>query len=122
MICTAIVHFRNHPEADSLRDYTDDPPDGAWSGRLDYLAWGKSSNLFCYFTDEKTGGRYRLAVFSSQGYKPYEHGPAFNEEEPGQCYEISTSTSHTGLTKFMAATRSAQNLAAEKPLQSPSSD
>lgn len=99
-----IKGIQGHPQQERFCEYVTGAPEGAWTGRLDYLAWGVSSNLFCYFTNEGTGHKYRLSVFHRQGYKPYQEGPAFDEEEPGGRFEIRTAPSRaSGLPKFLSA-------------------
>lgn len=80
-------------------------PEGLWIGRLDDLAWGKSSNLFCFFTDEATGQKHRLSVFHRQDYRPYQTGPEFDKEERGRRFEIRTDPGREGLPKFFSARR-----------------
>ncbi len=93
-----------HPDKESLREYAGETPEGLWTGRLDYLAWGRSSNLLCYFTDEATGLKHRLSVFSRQLYKPYQGEVEFDEEAPGGRFEIATEKSaRSDLPKFLAA-------------------
>jgi hypothetical protein len=93
-----------HPDKDALREYEGQAPDGLWTGRLDYLAWGRASNLLCYFTDEATGLKHRLSVFSRQSYKPYQGGPTFDEEAPGGRFEITTENGQkSDLPKFLSA-------------------
>jgi len=101
----AIPGLRAHSQAEELRSYDAEAPDGTWIGRLDHLAWGLSSNLLCYFTDEGSGLKHRLSVFSRQGYRPYEAGPAFDEEALGGRYEIRTARSGAGWPKFLAASK-----------------
>lgn len=74
-----IKGLNNHPDFMQLREYAMDTPDGAWTGRQDDRAWGKSSNLFCYFTDTTTGQKFCLSVSSRTAYKPTGDGPAFEE-------------------------------------------
>ena len=100
-----IYNLSGHPEQEALQGYAFDAPEGVWRGRLDHHAWGKSANLLCYFTDVDSGNRYRLSVFSRGGYKPYGEGPAFDEEETGSIYEITTAMSRNGFPKFMSAVR-----------------
>ena len=95
--------IQNHPDQNTLAAYSAEVPAGVWQGRLDYQAWGKSTNLFCYFTDTTSGERYRLSVFSRGSYKPYNGGPAFDQEEIGGVFEVTTALSKNGLAKFMAA-------------------
>lgn len=91
-----------HPERQRLAAYA---PPGVWRGRLDGLAWGKSTNLFCYFTEIETGKQYRLSVFHAHGYAPYDGGPAFDQEALGGEFEITTTASRNGLPKLMLACR-----------------
>src|SRR5438105_2056924 len=62
---SGIFGWKDHLDFDAMNEYRDIAPSGTSIARLDYLAWGKSHNLFCYFTDEATGARYRLSVFST---------------------------------------------------------
>ncbi len=100
-----IKGIQYHPEeAGALLDYGPDAPDGTWTGRLDYSAWGLSTNLFCYFTDEASGSKHRLSVFHRQGYRPYREGPDFSAEPTGGRFEIMTLRSQkSGLPKFLSA-------------------
>jgi len=82
-------------------------PNGEWVGRLDDRAWGDRCNLFCYFSDVATGQTIRLSVFSSNSYRPYQRGPAFDEEAIGGVFRIRTSPSKNGLPKFLSAERAA---------------
>lgn len=86
-----------------LRDYTMDAPEGQWTGRLDDLAWGKSSNLFCFFTDMTSGKKYRLSVFNEKAYKPSKGEVAFDQEPPGGVFEITTGKSKKGFPTFITA-------------------
>lgn len=87
----------------ALRDYAMDAPEGQWTGRLDDLAWGKSSNLFCLFTDIATGNKYRLSVFNEKSYKPSKEGPSFDQEPRGGLFEITTGKSKKGFPTFLIA-------------------
>ena len=100
-----IKGIQYHPEeAGALLDYSKEAPDGTWTGRLDYHAWGLSTNLFCYFTDEATGQKYRLSVFHRQCYQPYKDGPNFAHEPIGGRFEITTGKSKkSGLPTFLTA-------------------
>lgn len=100
-----IKGLNNHPDLMKLREYGMDAPEGAWTGRLDDMAWGKSQNLFCYFMDTKSGQKYRLSVFSQKAYKPSKGGPAFDEEPVGGYYEITTGKSKNGLSTFLSASK-----------------
>ena len=98
-----IYCVKDHPEFESLKEYASEVAEGTYQVRLDYHAWGKSTNLFCYFTDTDSGDRFRLSVFSRSSYKPYNDGPTFDEKEIGGLFEINTAISKNGLPKFMAA-------------------
>ena len=98
-----ITGIQNHPHSEKLSEYSMEVPENAWIGRLDDLAWGKSSNLFCFLTEISTGNKYRLSVFSQQNYKPSKEGPAFDEEPCGGIFEIKTEKSKKGFPKFMSA-------------------
>ncbi len=58
---------QDHPEYETLKTYDGDVAEGLYRVRLDYHAWGKSTNLFCYFTDLTTDSRFRLSVFHRGG-------------------------------------------------------
>lgn len=94
---------KDHPEETSLKEYSPDVPEGTYTVQLDYHAWGKSTNLFCYFTDTGTGAKYRLSVFSRSNYQPYNGDIAFDQEEVGGVFEITTALSKNGLPKFLSA-------------------
>ncbi|MBL8714229.1 MAG: hypothetical protein JNM12_15165 [Alphaproteobacteria bacterium] len=98
-----IKGFNSHPDIFKLREYVMGAPDHVWTGRLDYQAWGATSNLFCYFTDTQTGKKWRLSVFSTRQYKPSKGGPAFDEEPLGGLYEITPGKSRNGLPTFLSA-------------------
>jgi hypothetical protein len=99
-----IKGLADHPETDgALQAYSNDPPPGTWIGRLDAHAWGRSTNLFCYFTDEATGQKYRLSVFSRSQYRAYQGGPAFDQEPLGGRFEITTGKSKNDMATFLAA-------------------
>ena len=98
-----IYGFKDHPEFEVLKDYASDIDEGTYNVRLDYHAWGKSTNLFCYFTDTNSGQKLRLSVFSRSDYKPYNSDVAFDQEEVGGVFEITTSISKNGFPKFMTA-------------------
>lgn len=98
-----ISGFKAHPAGQTLLEYSMEVPLASWTGRLDYVAWGKAHNLLCYFNEEATGNRYRLSTFWNNGFKPYRDGPAFNEEATGTRYAIQTSRSKNGMVKFDAA-------------------
>lgn len=78
-----------------------DAPDGEWVGRLDDRAWGRSTNLFCYFTDLATGKGYRLSVFHANSYRPYQSGPALDRVALGDVFNIKSGYSRNGLPKLL---------------------
>lgn len=87
-----------------MRHYGKDVPDGTWTGGLDYHAWGLSTNLFCYFTDEATGQGYRLSVLHRQHYQPCKEGPDFSHEPVGGRFQMTTGKSKkNGLPTFITA-------------------
>ncbi len=89
-----IKNIFDHPQFEVLKQYDYEAPIGSWTGRLDHLAWGKSANLFCYFTDVATSGRHVLSVFANAaGYTPRQQGPDFKQEPTGGTYTITTSQS-----------------------------
>lgn len=92
----------NHP-SEKLGTYRTDAPDGEWTGRLDERAWGKSANLFCYFTDTVSGNGYRLSVFFDKHYCPYNGGPAMDREPLGRTFKITTRQGKNGLSRFVTA-------------------
>lgn len=98
-----IQGLKNHDDFLKLREYVMDAPEGTWTGRLDYHAWGDHQNLFCYFTDTATGRKYRLSVFQRSKYSPKQEGPPFDEEPIGGVFGIKCEKSKNGLPTFMKA-------------------
>ena len=98
-----IQGLKNHGDFLKLREYVMDAQEGAWTGRLDYHAWGDAQNLFCYFTDTGSGQKYRLSVFNRNKYAPRKEGPPFDQEPVGGVFEITTEKSKNGLPTFMTA-------------------
>jgi hypothetical protein len=92
----------DHP-SDQLGTYRVDAPNGDWTGRLDDRAWGKSANLFCYFTDTVTAERYRLSLFFDKEYRPAKGGSAMDLEPLGTVFRITTRRGKKGLSQFVAA-------------------
>ena len=84
-------------------------PEGEWTGRLDYLRWGKKANhvpnLLCYFTDVQTGQRYFFSAFKSAGYGPADKSLCFREEAVGTCYRLRTGRNRKGNPVWYAAER-----------------
>jgi len=97
-----IYGLLDHP-SDQLGTYRTDAPDGGWTGRLDDRAWGKSANLFCYFTDTVSGEGYRLSVFFDKEYRPANGGPAMDLERLGRVFRITTRQGKKGLSRFVTA-------------------
>jgi hypothetical protein len=97
-----ICGLPDHP-SNQLDSYQTNAPDGHWIGRLDDRAWGKSANLFCYFTDTATAERYRLSVFFDKGYRPADGGPAMDQELLGRMFRITTRQGKKGLSRFVTA-------------------
>ena len=78
----------NHPEHDKFNEYSPLVPSGTKSVQLDFHAWGKSTNLFCFFTDTASGEKYRLSVFARQSYQPYKGSVSFDQEPIGGLFNI----------------------------------
>lgn len=98
-----IKGFNAHPNPEKLKEYVMDAPEGTWTGKLDDHAWGKSQNLFVFFTEAATGKKYRLSVFHNKQYHPSKDGPAFDEEPVGGTFEITTGKSKSGFPSFLSA-------------------
>jgi hypothetical protein len=80
-----------HRKITNWNDWTFDCPEGTWTGGLDQKAWGKSSNLILYFSDQATGRQYWFSVFHRNGYRPRDNGHDFkNDAEPGDVFELTT--------------------------------
>lgn len=92
-----------HINKEVLNNYMYDAPEGDWVGRLEFRAWGKSKNLFLFFTDVRTQKKFRLSVFHTQNYRPYNSDTKFRYEPLGRLYKITTKKSAKGLPKFMSA-------------------
>jgi hypothetical protein len=103
MLRQKIVGVQSHPDQDKLDDYSSDAPTGIWQGRLDHHAWGKSTNLFCYFTNIEDQKKYRLSVFSRSKYAPYNGDVFFDQEPTGQTFELETSSTKSGNVKLTTA-------------------
>ncbi|WP_285139549.1 hypothetical protein [Sphingomonas zeae] len=97
-----IYGLPDHP-SNQLGAYRTDAPDGQWTGRLDDRAWGKSANLFCYFTDIVSAEGYRLSVFFDKEYRPADGGPAMDLEPLGRMFRITTRQGKKGLSRFLIA-------------------
>ncbi len=110
-----ISGLHDHPDYELLKTYNSEPPAERWLARLDTRAWGNSRNLLCYFTDVATGDRHRLSVWSNNNYRPYQDGPAFDEQRPGTLFWITTAFSRTGNPKFLSASVASEGDAAKPP-------
>ncbi|MCH2216874.1 MAG: hypothetical protein MK076_02155 [Flavobacteriales bacterium] len=95
-----IPGLQNHPDRESLKTYSFEVPEGEWTGKLDALAWGKSSNLLCYFTDLQDNQKYCLSTYSNNEYKPKLSDIKFDYEELGTVYKITTGLTNTGRSRF----------------------
>jgi hypothetical protein len=85
--------------------YAVDCPAATWRGRLDFRVWGKSTNLFLYFTDLDTEQKWRLSVWQRDLYRPRKDGPDFNKDvAEGDAFEIVTSHGKTGSPYLVSAT------------------
>jgi len=105
----------DHPEGRLLSAYKSVAPIGLWVGRLDHLAWGQSSNLFCYFTNVANDQPVRLAVFSNNLYRPYNSKAKWGFDTPsllGQHFKISTGVSRSNWPTFLTAKKCAAPKAA----------
>ncbi|GEM_PF-1984435 len=98
-----IQGIQSHDQQKILSEYQSDAPMGTWQGRLDFHAWGKSTNLFCYFTDIASGDKFRLSVFSRSNYAPYNGDVFFDQEPTGGIFELETSMTKNGNIKLTYA-------------------
>lgn len=66
-----LTNYEERMEA-NLEQYSRPEKAGAFHLRLDYRTWGKRMCLFCYFTDEDTGEKIRLACWrnAKEHYAP----------------------------------------------------
>jgi hypothetical protein len=86
-----------HQHISNWNDYEFDCPEGKWMGRLEQLAWGKSTNLILYFADTATDRRYRLSVFAGSQYKPRDGSHDFRHDaQPGDLFELTTKKTKNG--------------------------
>lgn len=110
-----VIHMRDekiygldqHPDRERLETFTDEVPLGSHLVILEGKAWGKSSNLLCYFINVGNGKKYRLSVYSNNNYKPYNGSVAFDEASIGQSYAIRILKSKDDLPKFDFAEKAA---------------
>jgi hypothetical protein len=84
--------------------WTVDCPEGTWVGRLDEKVWGKSSNIILHFTEQATGRKAQLSVFSRNRYCPGDNGHDFlNDAEPGDTFELTTKKTRFGNPYLISA-------------------
>lgn len=84
--------------------YDLDCPEGIWTARLDHKGWGKSQNLILYVTDQTTGGKFWLSVFSRHDYKPRDNSHDFRHDaEPGDLFELTTNKTKGGYPNLQSA-------------------
>jgi hypothetical protein len=88
-------------------------PEGTWTARLDRKAWGKSTNLILYFTDQATGGKHWISVWHLNKYNPRKGGLNFKSDaEPGELFELTTKTTKNGNTNLLTARKLGPTVAA----------
>jgi len=92
----------DNPDELELWEYSPDLPEGEWLAELVWLAWGKSRNLFCYFTNLETNKRYRLSVFAmlwpnaDKSYRAQKGGPPMDEQPLGSRFRLTTGKNSRG--------------------------
>jgi hypothetical protein len=64
---------------------------------------GDKANLFSYFSDTATGYRFRLSTWQNKHYRPWEAGPALDEEPLGGVFRLTVSRTRNGLAKLTSA-------------------
>jgi hypothetical protein len=81
-----------------MKDQTQKPPitTNIYECTLDFLEWGKSANLFCFFTNIETQKKYRLSVWFNNGYKPRKGNVSFKDAELGKIYRIEIKDGENG--------------------------
>jgi hypothetical protein len=100
-------------KSNNWNDWTLDCPEGTWTGRLDQKAWGKSSNMILYFSDQATGRKYRFSVFSRNRYRPRDNGHDFlHDAEPGDVFELTTNKTRRRGTPNLNSARKIASAAA----------
>lgn len=90
--------------------YSRTPPEGTWFGRLDYRAWGKSVNVWAFFTHIGTGDHYALSCFRERAgsrYVPQDGLVDFaaHDLEPGGVYRLTIGTTKKSRSAWLAAVR-----------------
>src|SRR5262245_14168340 len=98
-----ILGYRHFTQAS---DYEFGCPDGAWTGRLDHKAWGKTRSMILYFSHTETGSKYWFSLFFESGYRPRDGGFDFkNDGHPGDVFLVTTGHTKTGNPVFQSAQR-----------------
>jgi hypothetical protein len=88
----------------SENEYIIYPKTGTYKCQLDFTVWGKSGNLFCFFTNIETGEMYRLSVWFNQNYKPRKGEVSFKDANPETLYIIEIKAGKKGrLPTFVSA-------------------
>jgi len=103
----------DHKQITNWNDYAFDCPEGTWTATLEQKAWGKSANLILCFADPATGRKYRLSVFSRNGYRPRDDSHDFrNDAEPGELFELTTKKTKNGNPDLKSARKITADAAA----------
>ena len=96
-LAAAAPPIPNHKHIADWNQYEFDCPEGTWTAVLEQKAWGKSANLILCFADTASRRKYRLSVFSRNGYRPRDDSHDFrNDAEPGEKFELSTKKTKNG--------------------------
>lgn len=95
------------PEGIDIFAYSWDIPQGEMIARFDGQQWGKSSNLYCYFTEDVTGEQYVLSAFRNDdetgAYGPRDRQTDFRNMLPGQLFRLYIGETRTGRTRWETA-------------------
>jgi hypothetical protein len=85
-------------------DYAFACPVGSWRARLDCKAWGKQRNILLYFSELGTEKKHCISVFDVTHYTAADRRIDFRREgQPGDLFELQTSKTRTGRTRFLSA-------------------
>ena len=96
-LAAAAPPIPNHKHIADWNQYEFDCPAGTRTAVLEQKAWGKSANLILCFADTASRRKYRLSVFSRNGYRPRDDSHDFrNDAEPGEKFELSTKKTKNG--------------------------
>ena len=85
------------------RAYSYNAPNRKWIGHLDFKAWGKSKNLFLFFTSTDTDQKFKISVTARGRYSPREHYLNFFKEPIGQKFQLETSRNKKGFPELPSA-------------------